>query len=130
LGAVQVKIDALRGLRIDIETSDLPPLSAATEIAAYRIIMEALTNVVRHSGATHADIVLRVHNDTLEVTVVDNGAGTGEWVPGIGLTSMRERANELGGSLSHHPSPSGSTVTATLPLGTPGGADAHSLDSG
>jgi signal transduction histidine kinase len=85
---------------------------------------------VRHSGATHADIVLRVHNDTLEVTVVDNGAGTGEWVPGIGLTSMRERANELGGSLSHHPSPSGSTVTATLPLGTPGGADAHPLDSG
>jgi signal transduction histidine kinase len=43
---------------------------------------------------------------------------------------MRERANELGGTLSHLTSPSGSTVTATLPLVTPGGADAHPLDSG
>ena len=52
LGAIQVKIDALHGLPIDIEASDLPPLPAAVEVAAYRIVMEALTNVVRHSGAT------------------------------------------------------------------------------
>ncbi|GAA3691788.1 hypothetical protein GCM10022204_03880 [Microlunatus aurantiacus] len=121
LGAVQVKIDALHGLPIDIEASDLPPLSAAVEVAAYRIVLEALTNVVRHSGATRAGLVLRVHDDGLEIAVSDDGAGGGEWVPGVGLSSMSERASELGGNVSHHTTPTGSTVTATLPLGPPAG---------
>jgi len=128
LGAIQVKIDALHGLPIDIAASDLPPLPAAVEVAAYRIVMEALTNVVRHSGATDADITLRAHNDTLEIAVSDNGAGGGDWVEGIGLSSMSERASELGGNVSHHTTPTGSTVTATLPLRTPGGADPTPVD--
>ncbi len=123
LGAIQVKIDALHGLPIDVEACDLPPLSAAVEVAAYRIVMEALTNVVRHSGATRADVALRLDDDCLEIAVSDNGTSGGEWAPGIGLTSMGERASELGGTVSHHSTPTGSTVTARLPLNTSGGAD-------
>lgn len=118
LGAVQVKIDALHGLPIDIEASDLPPLPAAVEVAAYRIVVEALTNVVRHSTATQAAVTLLVHNDSLEIAVSDNGTVGGEWVPGIGLISMSERAGELGGTIRYHTNPTGSTVTATLPLRT------------
>jgi two-component system NarL family sensor kinase len=123
LGAVQVKIDALHGLPIDIEAGDLPPLPAAVEVAAYRIVMEALTNVVRHSGATRTDVALRVDDDCLELAVSDNGTVGGDWAPGIGLTSMRERANELGGTISHRTTSTGSTVTARLPLETPAVAD-------
>ena len=111
-------IDALHGLPIDIEASDLPPLPAAVEVAAYRIVVEALTNVVRHSTATQAAVTLLVHNDSLEIAVSDNGTVGGEWVPGIGLISMSERAGELGGTIRYHTNPTGSTVTATLPLRT------------
>ena len=125
LGAIQVKIDALHGLPIAVEACDLPPLSAAVEVAAYRIVMEALTNVVRHSGATRADVALRLDDDCLEIAVSDNGPSGGEWAPGIGLTSMGERASELGGTVSHQSTPTGSTVTARLPLNTSGRADPH-----
>ena len=73
LGAIKVKIDALHGLPIDIEASDLPPLPAAVEVAAYRIVMEALTNVIRHSGATRAKVALRVGDACLTVNISDNG---------------------------------------------------------
>ena len=122
LGAVKVKSDALHGLPVDIETSDLPPLPAAVEVAAYRIVMEALTNVARHSGATRVMVSMRVGDDCLAIDISDNGHAGGEWVPGIGLTSMRERASELGGTVTYHGTPAGSTVTAQLPLGTSGPA--------
>ena len=122
LGAVKVKADGLHGLPIDIEASDLPPLPAAVEVAAYRIVMEALTNVARHSGATRAKVELHVGDDCLAIVVSDNGDAGCEWVPGIGLTSMRERASELGGTVTYHGTPAGSTVTAQLPLGTSGPA--------
>ena len=60
LGAIKVKTHALPGLPIDIEAGDLPALPAAVEVAAYRIVMEALTNVARHSGATRAKVALHV----------------------------------------------------------------------
>ena len=116
LGAIKVKTDAFDGLPIDIETSELPALPAAVEVAAYRIIMEALTNVVRHSGATRAKVELCRGHDCLTIDISDNGDSGPEWVPGIGLTSMRERANELGGTMNYHGTPTGSTVTAELPL--------------
>ncbi|MEV6491330.1 histidine kinase [Actinoplanes sp. NPDC051633] len=125
LGALKVKADALHGLPIDLEASDLPPLSAAVEVAAYRIVMEALTNVARHSGATRAKVALRVDEDCLAIEISDNGNAGGEWVPGIGLTSMRERAGELGGIVTYRGTPTGSTVTAELPLRTSGAAALH-----
>jgi signal transduction histidine kinase len=128
LGAIRVKTDALYSLPIDIDASDLPPLPAAVEVAAYRIVMEALTNVARHSGATRAKVELHVGDDCLAIVVSDNGDAGCEWVPGIGLTSMRERASELGGTVMYRCTPTGSTVTAELPLGTTGAIASTAAD--
>lgn len=125
LGAITVRADALHGLPIDIEANGLPALPAAVEVAAYRIVMEALTNVVRHSGATRAAVALRAGDDCLAIVVSDNGNAGGGWVPGIGLTSMKERASELGGTVTYSGTPTGSTVTAELPLGTTGAVALH-----
>ena len=125
VGAITVKADALYGLPIHIEANELPPLPAAVEVAAYRIVMEALTNVARHSAATRAEVALRVSDDFLTVDISDNGNAGGEWVPGIGLTSMRERASELGGTVTYRGTPTGSTVLAELPLGTSHGVVFH-----
>jgi two-component system, NarL family, sensor kinase len=95
----------------------LPPMPAAVEVAAYRIATEALTNVVRHSGAARCSVTLVV-NGGLEVSVADNGDGPPHDVrAGVGWTSMRERAAELGGSCTITRRPEGGTiVTAQLPL--------------
>lgn len=125
LGAIQVKADAFRGLPVDVEAIDLPALPAAIEVAAYRIVMEALTNVARHSGATRAKVELRLGDDCLTMEVSDNGRAGGTWVPGIGLTSMKERAGELGGTVTYRVTSAGSTVTVELPLDRSGGAVVH-----
>ena len=121
VGAIKVKTDAFHGLAIDIDATDLPMLPAAVEVAVYRIVMEALTNVAKHSGATQAKVALRLGNECLTVEVSDDGNAGREWVPGIGLTSMRERATELGGTVTYRGTSTGSSVTAELPLG-PGSA--------
>ncbi|MBA3368692.1 MAG: two-component sensor histidine kinase, partial [Geodermatophilaceae bacterium] len=111
--------DRLSPLQIEIDAvQPLPALPAAVEVAAYRIATEALTNVARHAHATRVRLVLRYAAD-LEVEVTDDGPGNGAgWQPGVGLTSMAERAAELGGSCSAGPSPDGGgTVHAALPLG-------------
>ena len=125
LGALKVKTDAFHGLPIHIEASDLPALPAAVEVAAYRIAIEALTNVAKHSGATRAKVELRMGEDCLTMEISDNGDAGGDWVPGIGLTSMRERASELGGTVTYRGTPTGSTVTAKLPLGPSRGTAFH-----
>ncbi|MEV6106598.1 sensor histidine kinase [Streptomyces sp. NPDC051940] len=94
-----------------------PPLPAAVEVAAYRIAAEALTNVVRHSGARRCAVTL-VMNGGLELTVADNGGrSTPPSRTGVGSESMRERAAELGGSctIAHRPE-GGTVVRAVLPL--------------
>jgi two-component system NarL family sensor kinase len=95
----------------------LPPLPAAVEVAAFRIASEAMTNVTRHSGATHCTVHLAV-NGALELTVTDNGSGPAVGTPsGVGWTSMRERAAELGGSCTiSSRSQGGTVVRAVLPL--------------
>ena len=98
----------------------LPALPAAVEVAAYRIITEAMTNAARHSGATRIDVLLAVaEGDGLRIEVRDDGRVPGPgWQPGFGLTSMRERAAELGGTCQAGPDPAGGgRVIAALPLG-------------
>ena len=76
----------------------LGELPAAVEVAAYRIVTEALTNVTRHSNADSAVVTLAVDGGELRVAVHDDGVNVGGgWQPGVGLTSIRERAAELGG---------------------------------
>jgi len=105
-------------LAITVETPDvLPALPAAVEVAAYRIVQEALTNVVRHARA-HVCVVRVVVDTVLQVEVSDDGMGIApERHAGVGLTSMRERAAELGGTCVVDVSSLGGTrVTAHLPL--------------
>src|SRR4029079_8102643 len=78
---------------------EAPPLPAAVEVAAYRIVGEALTNVVRHAGTDRCDVVVR-RNGGLELVIADHGRGLGaDATAGVGMRSMRERAAELGGTL-------------------------------
>jgi signal transduction histidine kinase len=97
----------------------LPPLPAAVEVAAYRIVMEALNNVVRHAEARNCEVRLSLDEEprVLLLEVSDDGRGISEdHKPGVGLSSMRERAEEVGGSCAVEPVPSGGTrVTARLP---------------
>jgi signal transduction histidine kinase len=100
---------------------DLPALPAAVEVAVYRIAHEALTNVIRHALASACVLTLAAH-DRLELSVSDNGQGIVAQQPlGVGLISMRERANELGGECAiTSESGKGVVVRAWLPLpGTP-----------
>ena len=99
----------------------LPPLPAAVEVACYRIAQEAITNVARHARASTCRVRVSVEEGagSLELEVTDNGVGISEdRVAGVGLSSMRERAEELGGTLTVEPAgPGGGTcVLARLPL--------------
>jgi signal transduction histidine kinase len=95
----------------------LAELPAAVEVAAYRIATEALTNVTRHSSASTATIRLHAEGSGLHVSVHDDGVNVGGgWQPGVGLTSIRERAAELGGSCSIRHDRTGGRVDVHLPL--------------
>jgi signal transduction histidine kinase len=96
---------------------DLPALPAAVEVAAYRIVAEALTNAVRHSQARRCAIWLCL-DDALYVAVDDDGVGPpSDLRAGVGLMSMRERAEELGGACRIERRPEGgSRVIARLPI--------------
>lgn len=95
--------------------ADLPRMPAAIELAAYRIATEALTNVVRHSSATAVRLRL-VCDDELRCEVLDDGAVDGSWPSGVGISSMRERAAELGGRCDVGSGPQGGHVRVFLPV--------------
>jgi len=105
------------GVTVEVR-GELPGLPAATEVAAYRIVQEALTNARRHAGATTVRVSLERGEGDLSVRVRDDGIG----VPagrrsGVGLASMRERAAELGGTCVITTPPEGGTVVeAILPV--------------
>ena len=106
------------GLQVQVQAPEaMPALDAAVEVAAYRIVLEALANVVNHAGARHCVITLDAGEELL-VDIIDDGCGLPADVPpGIGLRSMRARAEELGGVLTLREAPGGGTcVCARLPL--------------
>jgi len=109
-------------LRVVVETPDaLPPLPAAVEVAAYRIIQEALANVAHHAHASQCMVRLSLTGQekdlALQVEITDDGIGLNGRGQGLGLLSMRERAAELGGQWTVKSLPQGGTrVTATLPV--------------
>ncbi|WP_051371258.1 sensor histidine kinase [Streptomyces sp. 142MFCol3.1] len=98
----------------------LPQLPAAVEVAAYRVAVEAVTNIARHSDGARARLTLALHDATsLRVTVADTGRCTEPWTPGVGIQSMHERVEQIGGTLTILTTPQGATVTADLPLVIP-----------
>jgi two-component system NarL family sensor kinase len=98
-------------------TSTIPELPAAVEVVAYRIATEALTNVTRHSSATSASVTVAVDDSALVVAVHDDGVNVGGgWQPGVGLTSIRERAAELGGQCTISTDRAGGRVDVRLPI--------------
>nr|MCW2727209.1 sensor histidine kinase [Aeromicrobium sp.] len=123
VGAVTQQAETVRaaGVDVTVHAEDVGALSAAVEVAAYRIIGEALTNIARHAEATTGRVVLRLADDDLSIEVADNGNG----IPpdaevGVGLLSLRERVAELGGrSEIICPPGGGTTVRARLPLRSP-----------
>jgi two-component system NarL family sensor kinase len=103
-------------ITLDATGDRLDDLPAAVEVACYRIVTEALTNVTRHAHATQCSV--RIHrNHGLDVDVSDDGVGLPEgWRTGVGIASMRERVTELGGNLAIEPClPHGTRITARLP---------------
>ena len=125
VGALQVHVAQLNTpealqIRITARPDPLPILSAAVEVAAYRIAIEAITNVVRHARARRCEVCMRVEGNglsRLQIEVSDDGLGLPpENHPGVGLHSMRERAEELGGSLVVKNLAQGTKVTARMPL--------------
>jgi signal transduction histidine kinase len=119
-------VEAIKSVRVQeavvnlevIAPEPMPRLSAAMEVAIYRIASEAIHNVIRHSQATICTLCLEVSDTTLKLVVTDNGKGLPE-APnaGVGFNSMKERAAELGGTLSILPTEDGGVkVTAQFPL--------------
>ncbi len=114
----QVAQYQLNNVRVSVDAPEsLPPLPAAVEVAAYRIALEALANVIRHAQATRCTICLAVCDNALTVEVQDNGKGLlSDYHAGVGISAMRERAAELGGSCVIEDVATGGTrVYARLP---------------
>ena len=106
---------ATDGFHVSVTGDPLPDLPAAVEVAAYRILMEALTNTVRHAGAHHCDVAV-VRDGGLHLTLRDDGTGLPPSSMGVGLASMRDRAEERVGPTVTFTEGVGTTVQALLPL--------------
>lgn len=130
VGAIREYVTRLGGeaqaaLKVTVKAPpSLPALPAAVEVAAYRIVQEAVTNVIRHAHAQTCQVSLQAEG-TLQIEVLDDGEGFDEaHSAGVGLTSMRERAEELGGTFAlkkvHQ---CGTQIIAHLPLETNGEAN-------
>jgi signal transduction histidine kinase len=115
---------AKAGLAVKLQVHGTrPPLPAGVDLSAYRIIQEALTNVVKHAGPAHAQVVVGYRDQEVTVEVTDDGQGAaaptgdGQAGTGHGLIGMRERVQAFGGDLEAGPRPGGGfRVAARLPL--------------
>jgi signal transduction histidine kinase len=121
LARLPALVDRTRAVGVPVTVDLAGPLDAlpaAVDLAAYRIVQESLTNVLRHAGTATAAVALARTGDELTVSVSDTGrGGPPAPVPGHGLAGMRERVTALGGSLTAGPRPEGGfQVTARLPV--------------
>ncbi|HEX4491971.1 MAG TPA: sensor histidine kinase [Acidimicrobiia bacterium] len=126
--ALVARVDAA-GLRVASEVTGSPrPLPTSVDVAAYRIVQEALTNVVRHAGPAHARVRIEYRADEVVIEVVDDGVGARNGhgaTDGNGIAGMRERATAVGGRLQAGGTPDGGfRVRAELPTGLPVGEPA------
>jgi signal transduction histidine kinase len=107
---------------VRLELGDVGDLPPSVQLAAYRVLQEALTNVVKHAGATRAEVCVRRHDGTVTLEISDDGAGLGaqgaQRAGGFGVLGMRERAVLAGGRLEiagrEH---GGTSVVLEVPVG-------------
>jgi signal transduction histidine kinase len=113
------------GVRVELcREGERRPVASEVDLAAYRIVQESLTNVVRHAGAEWCRVTVGFGPEELTVEIADPGGGLqgtgagarGHHVPGYGLLGMRERVDLLGGEFGAGPRGEGFAVTARLPL--------------
>ena len=109
------------GVQVEVEwLGSREPLPADIDLSAFRIIQEAVTNVVRHAGTDRCLVWIDQQDEQLSIEVTDSGRGGGVAGTGYGITGMRERAALLGGDFSAGPRPGGGFRVATrLPLPAP-----------
>jgi signal transduction histidine kinase len=122
LGALGALVEQVRaaGLAVDLTvTGDAQPLPAGTDLSAYRLVQEALTNTLKHAGATRASVAVRHTEQRVELTVLDDGTADVAAPSdggGHGLIGMQERVALYGGTLQVGPTPGGGYhVLASLP---------------
>ena len=120
LASVSTVVDAARATGLDVTVDlDVDPdrLPRAVDAAAFRIVQESVTNVLRHSGASAARVSAQVHGDELIVRIHDDGhGGSADTAAGAGIRGMSERAGLLGGRLAAGPNGEGFEVIAHLPI--------------
>jgi len=104
--------------QVNLDVPDqLPLLPAAFEVAVYRIALEGITNSIRHAEAKTAKVSISLQETQLTVEIIDDGVGLpDDFSAGVGLASMRERAEELGGTFDLLPNQPGAHIRARLPL--------------
>lgn len=124
LSAIQELIDAATGTGIEVVTHiavDPAELSAPVDVAAFRVIQESITNVMRHADASHAQVRVAIDDGYLQLGITDDGRGSAsaETRIGSGIAGMSERVRLLGGSLTTRSSDAGFTVEATIPARLP-----------
>ena len=108
-------------MQVDVDwRGSREPLPADIDLSAFRIIQEAVTNVVRHASTGQCQVVIDQQDGQLSIEVTDSGHGGSPAGTGYGITGMRERAALLGGDFSAGPRPGGGfRVAARLPLPAP-----------
>jgi signal transduction histidine kinase len=129
IGAVRQRVTSLRAadgraMTVDVVVEggdaggpgELPELPAAVEVVAYRVAVEGVTNVARHAGVDAAAVRFDVLPSALVISVTDAGVSSPDWRPGVGLDSMRERVEQLGGVLTVTGGSDGARVRAEVPL--------------
>ena len=107
------------GVRVNVMAGDVPPLGTARDTAVYRVAQEALHNALRHSGAPGIDISICRTASHFTLAVTDSGRGFSPEAPsaGLGLSSMRQRAEEAGGVLTVRSAPGeGTTIRLGIPV--------------
>ena len=112
------------GVQVEVDWhGSREPLPADIDLSAFRIIQEAVTNVVRHAGAGECHVSIAQQDGQLSIEVTDSGRGGTTAGTGYGITGMRERAALLGGDFSAGPRPGGGfRVAARLPVPAPASA--------
>lgn len=105
------------GVEVSMPPHELPPLPGGMELSVYRIVAEALTNVVKHAAPAACEVLLRVEDGHVRVDVTDNGTARVTKLPGgHGLTGIRERVEAYGGEFCAGPRPGGGfALSARLP---------------